>query len=136
MATPIGFGVALGCKKEVVVIDGDGSLLMNPGTLSTIALKSPGNLTVVLVDNGVYSSTGDQPTTANSVANLSLVAKGFGLKNVFTVSKGDEIIRALRSKKKGPRLIHVIARRGNRTLPNIPMSAGEIKRSFMNEVQS
>ncbi|UCG78377.1 MAG: sulfopyruvate decarboxylase subunit alpha [Nitrospirota bacterium] len=70
MATPIGFGLSISCSKEVMVIDGDGSLLMNPSTLSTIAAKKPRNLTIVLIDNGVYSSTGDQPTAANRVANL------------------------------------------------------------------
>ncbi len=134
MATPIGFGVALGCQKEVIVIDGDGSLLMNPGTLATIAVKKPENLTIILIDNGVYSSTGDQPTPTHSVTNLSIVAGGFGLKNVFTVSKGDEIVRAIKSKRKGPKFIHIIAQQGNKVLPNIPLTAGEIKRNFMEEI--
>jgi sulfopyruvate decarboxylase subunit beta len=134
MATPIGFGVALACKKEVVVIDGDGSILMNPGTLATIAVKRPENLTILLIDNCVYSSTGDQPTPTHSVTNLSVVAGGFGLKNVFTVSKEDEIVRAIKSKRKGPKFIHIVAKQGNEILPNIPLSAEEIKKNFMNSI--
>lgn len=136
MATPIGYGLAISCKKEVIVIDGDGSLLMNPGALSTIALRSPDNLTVIVIDNGVYSSTGDQATAANSVTNLSVVAQGFGIKNVITVSRADEILAALKNKKRGAKVIHVIARRGNMKLPNIPVSAKDIRNNFMLEVMS
>ena len=64
MATPIGLGIALTSKKEVVVIDGDGSLLMNPGTLATAASLAPKNLTILAIDNGAYGSTGNQPTLA------------------------------------------------------------------------
>jgi sulfopyruvate decarboxylase beta subunit len=136
MATPIGLGVALSSNKDVFVIDGDGSILMNPGTLATIAVKKPKNLTVIVIDNGVYSSTGDQPTPTISVTNLTHVAAGFGLNNIFMASNSVEIDSALKSKKKGPKLIHIVAKQGNRDLPNIPLTAGEIKEDFVHSIRS
>ncbi|GBE00770.1 MAG TPA: sulfopyruvate decarboxylase subunit alpha [Nitrospirae bacterium] len=130
MATPIGLGIAASSAKKVFVIDGDGCLLMNPGTLATVALKAPENLTIVAIDNGVYGSTGNQPTPTQHVTDLSILAHGFGIKNIFTVSEGDEIIAALRSHKKGPKFIHIIARPGNMSLPPIPLTADEIKEQF------
>ena len=71
MATPIGLGISLTSSKEVVVIDGDGSLLMNPGTLATAAYAAPKNLTIIAIDNGAYGSTGNQPTLAASCVDLN-----------------------------------------------------------------
>ena len=67
--------------RKVAEIDGDGSLLMNPGTLATAATAAPGNLTILAVDNGVYGSTGDQTTLAGSCVDLEAVARGFGIRN-------------------------------------------------------
>ena len=67
MVTPIGLGIALSSSKDVIVIDGDGSLLMNPGTLATAASLAPKNLTILAIDNGAYGSTGNQPTLASIV---------------------------------------------------------------------
>ncbi len=131
MASPIGLGVALCTKRKVFVIDGDGSILMNPGTLATIALMDPQNLTILAIDNGAYGSTGNQPTHARYVTDLSVVARGFGIREVEKASEEGEIIRALSSAPKGPRFLHIITRPGNAPVPNIPLSAGEIKRAFM-----
>ena len=130
MATPIGLGAALSTSKRVYVIDGDGSILMNPGTLATAALMSPENLTIICIDNGVYGSTGGQPTPTASMTDLSVVAAGFGIKNVSVVSDEKEIISSFRSKRKGPHFIHILARPGNASVPDIPLSAEEIKNRF------
>ena len=130
MATSIGLGAALSTSRKVYVIDGDGSILMNPGTLATTALTAPENLTIICIDNGVYGSTGGQPTPAANVADLSAVAAGFGIKNISAAGDEKEIISSLKSKKKGPHFIHVLARPGNADLPNIPLSAEEIKNQF------
>ena len=62
-ATSIGLGLALAQpSRRIVVLSGDGSLLMNLGTLVTISAESPANLIVVVYDNGVYEVTGAQPT--------------------------------------------------------------------------
>src|ERR1700730_3162738 len=62
----IGLGLALGLDKpgKVVVVEGDGSLLMGFSTLATVGALKPRNLVVAVVDNGVYLATGAQPTTA------------------------------------------------------------------------
>jgi sulfopyruvate decarboxylase subunit beta len=128
MATPIGLGIALSSKKDVVVIDGDGSLLMNPGTLATAAFASPANLLIVAIDNGAYGSTGNQPTLAGSCVDLEQVARGFGFRNTVKVAGEQELIRAMKDRRKGPRFIHVLALPGNKDVLNIPVHHLEIKK--------
>jgi sulfopyruvate decarboxylase beta subunit len=128
MAAPIGLGIALSSKKEVVVIDGDGSLLMNPGTLATAAFASPENLTIVAIDNGAYGSTGNQPTLAGSCVDLEQVARGFGFRNTVKVAGEKALIEAMKDRRKGPRFIHVLAVPGNKDVPNIPVHHLEIKK--------
>ncbi len=128
MATPIGLGIALTSKKEVVVIDGDGSLLMNPGTLATAAYTAPDNLTIVAVDNGAYGSTGNQPTLASRCVDLEQVAQGFGIKQVLRASSEETLKAVMGKKQPGPAFIHVPAIPGNKDVPNIPVHHLEIKK--------
>lgn len=130
MAAPIGLGISLSSEKEVVVIDGDGSLLMNPGTLATAASLSPKNLTVLAIDNGSYGSTGDQPTLAGSCVDLEIAARGFGIKDTCKVSGKKDIIDALKRPRKGVRFIHALALPGNKDVPNIPIGHIDIKKQF------
>jgi thiamine pyrophosphate-dependent acetolactate synthase large subunit-like protein len=82
LAFPIALGVALAQpKRRVFALEGDGSLLMQMGCLSTIATLKPKNLTLVVMDNGIYQITGAQPTPAATVADLVAVAVGCGLAN-------------------------------------------------------
>jgi len=131
MATPIGLGIALSSRKEVVVIDGDGSLLMNPGTLATAAAAAPENLTIICIDNGAYGSTGNQPTLAASCVDLEQVARGFGFRNTVKVAGEQEIDEAMKGRGKGPSFIHVLALPGNKDVPNIPVHHLEIKKQVM-----
>jgi len=62
LASSIGLGLALRQPEAVYVIEGDGALLMNLGTLVTIAREAPPNLCLIVIDNRVYGSTGNQPT--------------------------------------------------------------------------
>ena len=128
MATPIGLGIAQSTKKDVIVIDGDGSLLMNPGTLATAAFLAPKNLTIFAIDNGAYGSTGNQPTLASSCVDLEQVARGFGIRSTDKVAREKDLVGALRGPRKGPVFIHVLAIPGNRDVPNIPVHHLEIKR--------
>jgi sulfopyruvate decarboxylase subunit beta len=131
MATPIGLGISLTSDKEVLVIDGDGSILMNPGALATAAHCSPKNLTILCIDNGAYGSTGDQPTLASSCVDLESVARGFGVKDTIKVSGKGQLIAEMKKKHKGLRFIHALALPGNKDLPNIPLSQLEIKEQVM-----
>ena len=80
LAIPIAVGVALAQpKRPVIALEGDGSLLMQLGCLATVATLAQKNLTIVVMDNGVYQITGAQPTPATNTADLVAVAQGCGL---------------------------------------------------------
>jgi sulfopyruvate decarboxylase subunit beta len=81
LASSIGLGLALAKPNEdIVVIDGDGSLLMNMGSLVTVFANNPSNLTWIVIDNGAYGSTGNQDTYAQKI-DLVEIAKSVGFKN-------------------------------------------------------
>ena len=81
LASSIGLGLAMAKPNEdIVVIDGDGSLLMNMGSLVTVFANNPSNLTWIVIDNGAYGSTGNQDTYAQKI-DLVDVARGVGFKN-------------------------------------------------------
>jgi thiamine pyrophosphate-dependent acetolactate synthase large subunit-like protein len=82
LACPIALGVAIAQpKRKVVAIEGDGSLLMQLGSLATIAAVKPANLTIVVMDNSVYQITGAQPTATAHGADLAAIARGAGISN-------------------------------------------------------
>ncbi len=127
MATPIGLGIALTSSKEIIVIDGDGSLLMNPGTLATAADRAPRNLTIVAIDNNAYGSTGNQPTLTGTCVDLEAVARGFGFRNTVKVSSEEQIVETMKQRE-GLTFIHALAIPGNKDVPNIPVHHLEIKK--------
>ncbi|HTZ80621.1 MAG TPA: thiamine pyrophosphate-dependent enzyme, partial [Stellaceae bacterium] len=80
LACPIALGVALAQpERRVIALEGDGSLLMQLGVLSTIAMLRQKNLGIVIMDNGIYQITGGQPTTSAQTADFVTIAKGSGL---------------------------------------------------------
>jgi thiamine pyrophosphate-dependent acetolactate synthase large subunit-like protein len=82
LAFPIALGVALAQpERRVFALEGDGSLLMQLGCLSTIATLKPKNLSMIVMDNGIYQITGAQPTPAAAATDLIAVAIGCGLTN-------------------------------------------------------
>ncbi|MEK9282048.1 MULTISPECIES: thiamine pyrophosphate-dependent enzyme [unclassified Bradyrhizobium] len=82
LAFPIALGVALAQPdRHVFALEGDGSLLMQLGALSTIAALRPKNLTMIVMDNGIYQITGAQPTPAAGIADIVTIAAGSGLAN-------------------------------------------------------
>ena len=82
LAFPIALGVALAQpERRVFALEGDGSLLMQLGALSTIATLKPKNLIMIVMDNGIYQITGAQPTPAADVADIVAIAVGSGLSN-------------------------------------------------------
>ncbi|WP_409362843.1 thiamine pyrophosphate-dependent enzyme [Bradyrhizobium diazoefficiens] len=82
LAFPIALGVALAQpERRVFALEGDGSLLMQLGALSTIAALKPKNLIMIVMDNGIYQITGAQPTPAAGVADIVAIALGSGLAN-------------------------------------------------------
>jgi phosphonopyruvate decarboxylase len=79
-AAALGLGLALAQPdKSVVVITGDGEQLMGIGSLGSIAVKQPRNLTIVVLDNGHFGETGMQRSHSSLGADLVAIAKGFGI---------------------------------------------------------
>ena len=94
LAFPIALGVALAQpKRRVFALEGDGSLLMQLGCLSTIATLKPQNLTMIVMDNGIYQITGAQPTPAAATTDLIAVAIGCGLTNSTWAADEDDFER-------------------------------------------
>jgi thiamine pyrophosphate-dependent acetolactate synthase large subunit-like protein len=80
LAIPIALGVALAQpKRHVFALEGDGSLLMQLGCLATVAALAPKNLTMVIMDNGLYQITGGQATPAAGLADYVALARAAGL---------------------------------------------------------
>ena len=80
LACPIALGVALAQpERGVIALEGDGSILMSLGCLTTIGKVAPRNLTIIIWDNGVYQITGKQPTATASSTDIVAVAKGAGI---------------------------------------------------------
>lgn len=80
LAIPIALGLAIAQpQRHVIALEGDGSLLMQLGCLATVAMLKPKNLTIVIMDNGIYQITGGQPTPAARVADYVALARASGL---------------------------------------------------------
>ncbi|WP_295114080.1 sulfopyruvate decarboxylase subunit beta [uncultured Methanobrevibacter sp.] len=132
LASSIGFGLAIARPdKDVVVIDGDGSLLMNMGSLVTIFANNPKNLTWIVIDNGAYGSTGNQDTYAQ-VVDLCEIAKSVGFKNSFNFNDIDlkEIIGSSNAS-----FIVYKTEAGNSDAPIIDLDPISIKNRFMDTIQ-
>ena len=128
-ASPIGLGVALKTRRETMVLDGDGSLLMS-NILPVVAEKKPGNLSIVCLDNGTWGSTGDQLAP---YADIELMAISAGIENTISVCTEAELRYALERlyEEPGPRFLHVIVKPGNvPTIANIKLRAEQIKSKF------
>jgi thiamine pyrophosphate-dependent acetolactate synthase large subunit-like protein len=94
LAFPIALGVALAQpKRRVFALEGDGSLLMQLGCLATIATQAPKNLTLVVMDNGIYQITGAQPTPAAATSDIVAIAHGCGLANSAWAADEDDFER-------------------------------------------
>jgi sulfopyruvate decarboxylase subunit beta len=97
LASSIGLGLSLNLPQEkVVVMDGDGSVLMNLGTLTTLARYQPPNLTHIVFDNGSLLSTGGFAShTTSGITDLAAIATGAGVRNVASVSTPMDFVGAV-----------------------------------------
>ena len=86
LTSSIALGLALARPdRRVIAVDGDGSLLMNLGSLATIGACAPPNLVVVVMDNGTYGTTGGQKTATSGAADLAGAARALGIARSVTV---------------------------------------------------
>ena len=134
LASSIGLGIALkDPEKRVFVFDGDGNILMNLGSLTTIGSLKPKNLIHVIFDNSVHESTGSQPTNTNSVS-IEKIAKACNYNYTFTVRTENNLEKILRKikKLKGPIMIVVKIQQSNRERSGrVRYEPVEMKESFM-----
>ncbi|HEY1330564.1 MAG TPA: thiamine pyrophosphate-dependent enzyme [Actinomycetota bacterium] len=87
LASSTGLGIALAQpSRKVVVIDGDGSVLMNLGGLTTLARYAPKNLTHIVFDNESLLSVGGFPTATATGSDLAAIARGAGIENAAAVT--------------------------------------------------
>ena len=96
LASSIGLGLAMAQPaRRIVVLDGDGSLLMNLGSLATIGWVRPANLVVVVVDNRLYGTTGGQESATAHGADLDAAGRAMGIAQTVTVTTPAELETAV-----------------------------------------
>ncbi len=111
LASSIGLGIALAQpERKVVVLDGDGSVLMNLGGLTTLARYAPRNLTHVVFDNESLLSVGGFPTATATGSDLAALARGAGIGQVQTVREVDAFARAVKDAIGGGQLTCIVAK--------------------------
>jgi len=109
-ASALGLGMALARPdRRVIVFDGDGSLLMQLGSLATIAGARPRNLIHLVFKNGVYHTSGSQETPGGLTVDFVTMAKGAGYRSAFAISELEEFRRRLPAilEAEGPILVEL-----------------------------
>jgi sulfopyruvate decarboxylase subunit beta len=97
LASSMGLGIALAMPQhKVIVIDGDGSLLMNLGTLSTMARYKPGNLLHIVFDNESLLSVGGFPTATATGTDLAGIARASGVPSVMEPNTLESLSKSVR----------------------------------------
>jgi thiamine pyrophosphate-dependent acetolactate synthase large subunit-like protein len=145
MGAPVGMGLGLALaqpNKRVLVITGDGDMLMSLGSLATVATQQPENLAIVVLDNEKFGETGNQathtsprnngPTESGAGADLALIAQACGIADAGTVRDQSEVaqrVRDLRSRK-GPvfRVVKVMVEKLDFVMP--PQDGAHLKDRF------
>ncbi len=145
MGAPVGMGLGLALAqptKRVLVITGDGDMLMSLGSLATVAAQAPDNLAICVLDNEKFGETGNQathtsprnngPTDSGAGADLGVIARGCGIADSALVRDQAEVgqlVKDLRSKK-GPvfRLVKVMVEKLEFVMP--PQDGAHLKDRF------
>ena len=138
LAFPIALGVALAQpQRRVIGIEGDGSLLMNLGCLATIAMVAPANLTLVVMDNGVYEITGGQPTASAQRCDFVEVARATGIAHSAWAQDTSDFVRLVQAalERTGPSLIGARIERGP-AIAQPPRDPAQIRDRFMQAMGS
>jgi thiamine pyrophosphate-dependent acetolactate synthase large subunit-like protein len=140
---PMGLGLALAQpKKRVLVITGDGDMLMSLSSLATVAAQQPDNLAIVVLDNEKFGETGNQathtsprnngPTDSGAGTDLAMIAKGCGIADSATVREAGEVAQLVKDArtKKGPvfRLVKVMVEKLEFVMP--PQDGAHLKDRF------
>ena len=137
LASSIALGLAIARPElRVVAIDGDGSLLMNLGSLATIGMLQPANLVVVVMDNEEYATTGGQRTPTAHGADLAAAARAMGVRRTATVAGESELAAAFDPERQDRRQAHgplLIVAKVAESAPTVkpPLDCVWIKNRFM-----
>jgi sulfopyruvate decarboxylase subunit beta len=111
LAPSIGLGIALSQpERNVVVIDGDGSVLMNMGGLTTLARYAPGNLIHIVFDNESLLSVGGFPTATSTGTDIAAVARGAGIRNASSIADVESFSAAVEAAVDGDELSTIVAK--------------------------
>ena len=111
LASSTGIGLALSLPdQKIIVFDGDGSLLMNLGSLSTMARYRPGNLVHVVFDNESLLSVGGFPTATSTGTDLEGIARASGVPTVCTVRRVEDFKGAVKNALVGAQLATIVAK--------------------------
>ncbi len=136
VASSIGLGIAIGRPDlRVFVADGDGSLLMNLGSLATIGWTAPPNFVLIVWDNEEYATTGGQPTATARGADLEAAGRAMGIHASVTVRDEPELRRAIAraQAEPGPWMINAkVAESTPQARP--PLDCVFIKQRFMSAI--
>ncbi len=137
LASSIGLGLALAQSEPVIAIDGDGSVLTNFGTLPTIANNVADNFILLIIDNGSYGSTGDQPTYAGQKTSLAAVARACGCDNVVECG-AEQTVEAVQAALESKKMTIIVSKceSGNIDVPVIEIDPVVIADRFRKEVAS
>ena len=141
LASSIGLGIALAKPDvRVIVLDGDGSLLMNLGSLATIGLLRPANLLVIVMDNEEYATTGGQATPTAHGADLAAAARAMRIQGAATVRSERELRDAIaawsQSAIRNPQSAMFIVAKVQESAPTMkpPLDYVDIKNRFMSAI--
>ena len=134
LASSIGLGLAV-ClpNQRIVVVDGDGSVLMNLGGLSTLARYRPPNLVHLIFDNESLLSVGGFPTATSTGTDLTEVARGSGVKHAETVGTVEELKGAFSQAMERSDLSVVVAKVEAVGPPGFAMDVGLLENRFQFE---
>jgi len=132
-AAMIGLGLALAQpKRRVLVVTGDGEMLMGLGSLATIGVRRPGNLSIVVLDNERYGETGMQKTHTAYGTDLAAVASACGFADSRTIRRNTEIaaVRSSIYRGRGPLFFQVKVKRDSLPLALPPRDGAHLKHRF------
>jgi sulfopyruvate decarboxylase beta subunit len=135
LASAIGLGASLAKPNEkIVILAGDGNILMSLGTLATIGKISPKNLIHIVLDNECHESTGGQET-ASSITRLDIIAASSGFANSKYADSTDMLKEVLTKflRFEGPSFVHVKVDKKRVDVPRVSLAPPEIKKRFMKE---
>lgn len=132
-AVPLGLGLALAQpSRRVLVITGDGEMLMGLGSLATVAIQRPPNLAIVVLDNERYGETGMQLTHTAGGADLRAIAaaSGIPISNTISDTKGLKSVIPQIQKKVGPFFVNIKVRAEDLPLVLPPKDGAYLKDRF------